>query len=93
MQFNHNSKYLTTAARDRVNLFQVSQATNLKRVLTVMFDPSEFSSGAGKIMACVDGNADLMMIYKGKGFTFHLYTILDDLSTGRTYKLKETLNL
>jgi len=35
-----------------------------------MFDPSEFSSGAGKVMACVDGNADLMVIYKGRGFTF-----------------------
>jgi hypothetical protein len=58
-----------------------------------MFDPSEFSSGAGKVMACVDGNADLMMIYKGKGFTFSLYTLLDDMSTGRTYKLKDTLDL
>ena len=76
-----------------MNLFQVSQATTLKRVLTFMFDPSEFSSGAGKVMACVDGNADLMVLYKGKGFTFHLYSILDDLSTGRTYKLKETLDL
>jgi hypothetical protein len=58
-----------------------------------MFDPSEFSSGAGKVMSCVDGNADLMVIYKGKGFTFHLYNIIDDVQSGRTYKLKETLDL
>jgi hypothetical protein len=41
----------------------------------------------------VDGNADLVMIYKGKGFIFHLYTIQDDVASGRTYKLKETLDL
>lgn len=78
--FNHNSKFMTTAARDRVNLFEVSQGTTLKRVLTVMFDPSDFSSGAGKVMACVDGNADKMIVYKGKGFTFQLFSILDDIA-------------
>jgi hypothetical protein len=81
---------MASISRDCVNVWNVIQGTNAKRVNTITFSSGEISQPEGKLLAAVNIDAAYLVVYKGANFLFNIYTIDTDMGT---HKLRETLDL